>query len=74
MSWKDEDVAQEAWADADIAEAPKRPATSLPSRIIEGMSDPVIGAAQIADKVLVNPIPTGGHFHNSASGFASLIR
>ena len=57
MSWKDEDVAQEpTWTDDDVAPAPKRQAGSVLSRTIEGLSDPIIGVAQVADRVLVNPI------------------
>lgn len=35
---------------------PKPEPTGLGSRILSGLADPVVGAAQLADKVLVNPI------------------
>jgi len=55
MSWTDADVAkpEEAWSDADIA-PPKKP-TPMLQRALHGVMDPVIGAAQIADKA-INPL------------------
>ena len=53
MSWTDDDIAQEpTWTDDDVAPAPKRQAGSVLSRAIEGLSDPIIGVAQIADNTI----------------------
>lgn len=57
MSWSDEDVAgpvpSKAWSDEDVVVS--KP-TSLGQRILTGLADPIIGAGQIMDRVLVNPI------------------
>ena len=53
MSWKDEDVASTSWSDADVVQKPA-PASFL-KRALHGAMDPIIGAAQLADKV-INPV------------------
>jgi hypothetical protein len=51
MSWKDEDVAQDSWSDADVAVPVKRQPDSFMSRVKTGLMDPIVGAAQLAEKI-----------------------
>jgi hypothetical protein len=55
--WNDDEVVN-GFDDSELEAhpAPKRQPTSLGDRFLTGLADPIIGAGQIMDKVLVNPI------------------
>lgn len=59
-SWRDAPVVddQPAWMSAPEVERRKEPRapTSMGERFVTGLMDPIIGAGQIADRYLVNPI------------------